>query len=253
MTNKLKYFIGNWKMFGDIRSYKIIHRIHRFCNRTKSLSKRNKIILCVPSTLIHFFSKKLKSKFIFIGAQNCHQYIDHGPYTGSLSATMLKKVGAKYVILGHSENRSEGETNDLIKMKVESALKNKMNVIFCFGETLEEKKKGKTFSIIKKQLISSIEKRFNKNKIIFAYEPVWSIGTGKIPKSEELRIIFKFLKIKIKKYLKTKKTPVVLYGGSVSEKNIKIFSSIDEIDGFLIGGASQSSKKFIDIIKNYYK
>ena len=91
------------------------------------------------------------------------------------------------------------------------------------------------------------------SNIIIAYEPVWSIGTGKIPKTLELKKIFKFIKIKFKKTFKTKKPPVVLYGGSVNPNNIRIFSSISDIDGFLIGGASQSSKKFIDILKNYYK
>ena len=100
---------------------------------------------------------------------------------------------------------------------------------------------------------SSIDKKYNLNKIIIAYEPIWSIGTGKIPKIQELKKIFIFIKNEFKKNFKTKKFPVVLYGGSVNHNNIKVFSSISEIDGFLIGGASQSSKKFIDIIKNYYK
>ena len=253
MTNKLKYFVGNWKMFGDFSSYKIIYMINRFLKQNKAISRRNKIILCVPSTLIDFFTKKLKSNLIAIGAQNCHHYKSFGPYTGSLSPLMLKKVGAKYIILGHSENRCDGETNQLIKMKIKSSLNQNMNVIFCIGETLKEKKKGKTFNIINKQLISSTEQNFDSKRIIFAYEPIWSIGTGKIPNPNELKKIFKFIKNKIKIRFKAKNSPIVLYGGSVNDKNIKIFSSISEIDGFLIGGASQSSKKFIDIIKNYYK
>ena len=102
-------------------------------------------------------------------------------------------------------------------------------------------------------MIGSIEKNFNVNKIIFAYEPIWSIGTNRIPKMNELKNTIKFIKNEFKKIFKRKKSPKVLYGGSVNGKNIRLFSSISEIDGFLIGGASQSSKKFIDIIKNYYK
>ena len=102
-------------------------------------------------------------------------------------------------------------------------------------------------------MISSITKKLNHNKIIIAYEPIWSIGTGKIPKVEDLKKTFKFITNEYKKIFKTKNYPVVLYGGSVNEKNIIKFRLINEIDGFLIGGASQSSKKFIDIIKNYYK
>ena len=253
MTNKLKYFIGNWKMFGDFGSLKIIYQIHRFCVRFKRRLKKNKIILCVPTTLIYYFNTKLKSKFISIGAQNCHSHKTYGPFTGSVSASMLKNAGAKYVILGHSENRTEGDTNRLIKKKIESALNQKLNIIFCIGETFEEKSDGKTLSILKSQIKGSIKKKYDFKKIIIAYEPVWSIGTGKIPKIQELKKTFKYIKSEFKKNFKTSAFPVVIYGGSVDGKNVYKFSSIPEIDGFLIGGASQSSKKFIDIIRNYYK
>ena len=134
-----------------------------------------------------------------------------------------------------------------------SALDKKLNVIFCVGETYKEKINGKTFSFLRRQITSSLERRVNINKIIIAYEPVWSIGTNKIPKINELINTIRFIKNECKKILKTKKVPKILYGGSVNPKNIGLFSSISDIDGFLIGGASQSSKKFIDIIRNYYK
>ena len=162
-------------------------------------------------------------------------------------------MGAKYIILGHSENRSEGENYKLIKKKIISATNQKLNVIFCIGENNNEKKKGKTFSILKKQIKKSLDKKLANSRIIIAYEPVWSIGTNKILKIDELRNTIKYIKKEFRKAFKTNKFPKVLYGGSVNPKNIKLFNSIKEIDGFLIGGASQSSKKFIDIIKNYYK
>ena len=252
MTNKLKYFIGNWKMFGNIPDLKKIYQIHRFCSTTKFKNK-TRVIFCIPNTLLSFFTKKLRSTYISIGAQNCHHHEGQGPFTGSVSASMLKKVGANYIILGHSENRAEGDTNKLILKKIESALKNNLKVIFCIGETLKEKKMGKTFSILKTQLKNSLEKKFNMNKIILAYEPVWAIGTNKIPQMRELAKTIKFIKSECIKIFKSKKFPKVLYGGSVNSKNIHLFSLISEIDGFLIGGASHSSKKFIDIIKNYYK
>ena len=252
MTNKLKYFIGNWKMFGDIRSLSIITRINSFC---QIFSKREKIktVICVPNTLIYPFSKKVKKQFIDLGAQNSHFNNDYGPYTGSVNASMLKKSGAKYVILGHSENRFEGESNKLIKIKIETALNNKLNVIFCIGETYKEKLKKKTFLTLKNQIKGSLDKRFDFKKIIIAYEPVWSIGTGRLPKSNDLIKIFSFIKKEFKSSFKTNLSPPVLYGGSINSKNISLFSSIVDLDGFLIGGASQSSKKFIDIMKNYYK
>ena len=120
------------------------------------------------------------------------------------------------------------------------------------NKLISEKKNNRTLSVLKKQLIKVLEKKFNKNNIIVAYEPIWSIGTGKIPKAKEL----KKTTIHIKKVLKNifkKNSPAVLYGGSVDGSNVEIFNQIKEIDGFLIGGASKSSKKFIDIIKNYYR
>ena len=252
MTNKLKYFIGNWKMFGDFSSFKIIYKINQYIYKEKNFNKK-KIVLCVPNTLIHFFQKKLKSKSIALGTQNCHYHETYGPFTGSVNASMLKKIGAEYIILGHSENRLEGETNQIIKKKIISALNQKLNVIFCIGETYKEKSKGKTFSILRKQIKSSLNKKFIKNKIILAYEPVWSIGTNKIPKKSELQNTIKFIKKDFRKIFKTNKSPKVLYGGSVNHQSIGLLSSISEIDGFLIGSASQSAKKFIDIVKNYYK
>ena len=127
-----------------------------------------------------------------------------------------------------------------------------MKVVFCIGENKTEKKNKKTLSVLKRQLTKVLEKKFNKNNIIVAYEPIWSIGTGKIPTVDEL----KKTTIHIKKVLKgifKKNSPAVLYGGSVDGSNVEMFKEIKEIDGFLVGGASKTSKKFIDIIKNYYR
>ena len=115
-----------------------------------------------------------------------------------------------------------------------------------------KKKNKKTFKVLKKQIIDVLEKKFNKNNIIVAYEPIWSIGTGKIPTKNELEETIIYIK-KILNQIYRKKSPAVLYGGSVDGNSVKIFKDIKEIDGFLIGGASKSSKKFIDIIKNYYR
>ena len=158
---------------------------------------------------------------------------------------MLKNIGAKYVIIGHSENRQAGETDKLINLKIKSALKSGLNVIFCIGETLKAKRKKITKSVLNKQIKAGLKNIKNNKKIIIAYEPVWSIGTGIIPKSDDLFKTISFIK-------KEKKNYKVLYGGSVNPKNINQLKSINNIDGYLIGGASQDPKKFIDIIKKTY-
>ena len=190
-------------------------------------------------------SKKLKKSNIEVGAQNCHEHESYGAFTGSVNSIMLKNVGAKYVIIGHSENRQAGETDRLINLKVKSALKSGLKVIFCIGETSKQKKTRRTNQVLNKQIKLGLNKINNYKKILIAYEPVWSIGTGLIPKSNELFQTINSIK-KIKKNFK------VLYGGSVNSKNIGELKSINNIDGFLIGGASQDPNKFIDIIKKTY-
>jgi triosephosphate isomerase (TIM) len=251
MTNKLKYFIGNWKMFGGINDFKIISKINQFSQKSKNTLKKKKIVLCVPSTLICDFNTKLVSKFISLGAQNCHYSKTYGPHTGSVSSSMLRKVGSEYIILGHSESRAEGDTNQLIKSKIDSALNSGLKIIFCIGENKNEKKNKRTLNVLNKQLTKVLEKKFNQKNIIVAYEPIWSIGTGKLPTREELKLITIYIKGVLSKIFK-KNIPPVLYGGSVDNTSISFFKDIGTIDGFLIGGASQSSKKFIDIVRNYY-
>tara|TARA_Y100000748_G_scaffold272066_1_gene245762 strand:+ start:394 stop:972 length:579 start_codon:yes stop_codon:yes gene_type:complete len=190
-------------------------------------------------------SKKLKNSKIIVGAQNCHENENFGAFTGGINASMLKSVGAKYVIIGHSENREAGETNNLINRKIRSALNSGLKVIFCIGETLKEKRKKITKQVLNKQIKLGLNKIKNKKDVLIAYEPVWSIGTGLIPKPNDLFNTINFIKQINKKFK-------VLYGGSVNPKNIKKLKLINNIDGFLIGGASQNPNKFIDIIKKTY-
>ena len=247
----MKYFIGNWKMFGVPKSINIIKKINFFHLKDKN-RKKYRIIITPPYILLETFSKYFKNKKILIGSQNCYQKDHFSSNTAAISPYMLKSVGAKCTLVGHSDNRSEGDTNQMLKNKVNFALKNNLKVVFCVGENKIEKKNKKTFSVLKKQIIKVLEKKFNKNSILVAYEPIWSIGTGKIPTKNELAETIIYIK-KILKQIYKKKNPAVLYGGSVDGKNVESFKKIKEIDGFLIGGASKSSKKFIDIIKNYYR
>ena len=238
------YFIANWKMFGGLKSLNSLHKVKKFFNSFKK-NKSIKIVYCPPNTLIRPMTKILKNSHIEVGAQNCHAHKTYGPFTGSVNSSMLKNVGAKYVIIGHSENRQDGESDKLINLKIKSALKAGLKVIFCIGETLKEKRKKITKKVLNQQIVSGLKKIKKSKNILIAYEPVWAIGTGIIPKQKELFDTIAFIKKKIKN-LK------VLYGGSVNSNNINQLKSIENIDGFLIGGASQNPKKFIDIVKKTF-
>ena len=231
-------------MFGGLNSLNSLHKVIKFFKTFKK-NKFTKIIYCPPSTLIRPMSKRLKNSRIEVGAQNCHEQDYYGAFTGSINSIMLKSVGAKYIIVGHSENRQSGDTNKLVNLKIKSALKSGLKVIFCIGETLQEKKKKITKQTLNKQIKLGLKNIKNKKNIIIAYEPVWSIGTGMIPKSNELFETINFIKQKIR-------NNKVLYGGSVNPKNTDELKSINNIDGYLIGGASQDPNKFIDIIKKTY-
>ena len=247
----MRYFIGNWKMFGVPKSIGILNKINSYYSKDKNRNKY-RVIMTPPYTLIESYSKYFKNKKISIGAQNCYQKEQFSSNTAAVSPYMLKCVGAKYTLVGHSDNRGEGDTDTMLKDKVRYALKNNLKVVFCIGENKTEKKNKKTLSVLKRQLTKVLEKKFNKNNIIVAYEPIWSIGTGKIPAADELKKTTIHIKKILKKIFK-KNSPAVLYGGSVDGSNVEMFKEIREIDGFLVGGASKTSKKFIDIIKNYYR
>ena len=239
------YFIANWKMFGDIKSLKSLNKVIKF-SKSNEINK-GRLIYCPPYTLIRSFLKKFKNCQIDIGGQNCHESESYGAHTGFINSHMLKNVGANYVIIGHSENREKSENNKLINLKIKSALKAKLKVIFCIGETLSEKQKKQTQLILSKQIKVGLDKIKVKSNIFIAYEPIWAIGTGNVPKSKDLLKTIEFIKSKFKG-----KIPKVLYGGSVNPQNIKNLKEINNIDGFLIGGASQNPKKFIDIVKKTY-
>jgi len=245
MTNKYMYFIANWKMFGALKTLNSLKKVISYSNNNKK-NKFN-IIYCPPTTLIRPLFKKLKKSSIDVGAQNCHESKSYASLTGQINSGMLKDVGAKYVILGHSENRQTGEDNILINKKIKSSLKSGLKVILCIGETLKEKKNNKTNKVLNSQIKDCLSGIKNYSNVIIAYEPVWAIGTGKIPKLDDLKNNILYIKKKFKK-----KSIKVLYGGSVNGKNINDLKKISLIDGFLIGGESRDPNKFIDIIKKTY-
>ena len=237
------YFIANWKMFGNLKTLNSINKVISFTKKNKK--NKFKLIYCPPASLLFPLSKKLQATSIDVGGQNCHESHNFGANTGHINSKMLKDVGAKYVILGHSDNRQLGESDKLINLKIQSSIKSGLKVVFCIGETLKQKKKKVTKKVLSTQISKGLKKIRNKKNIIIAYEPVWSIGSGMILTKYELYEIIKYIKNKVRGVK-------VLYGGSVNSKNIKNLKKVNNVDGFLIGGASQVSKNFIDIIKKTY-
>ena len=242
------YFIANWKMYGNLSSINTVKNVINLSKKTKF--KKIKIIYCPPYTLLRPLIKKLRKSKIQVGAQNCHTDNEFGAYTGSVNAKMIKSVGGKFVIIGHSENRLEGDSNKKINLKIKSSLKENLKIIFCIGESFDDRNNDRTHEVIQTQLTRGLAdlQDTQLSQLVLAYEPIWAIGTGIIPKSNDLDKQVKTIKKILNKRFKSK-NPKVLYGGSVNSKNIKDLRQIRSIDGFLIGGASQNSKNLIDIIK----
>ena len=218
---------------------------------TKILKKKtHSDIIILPSLQSIFYIKhKLKNNSINIGAQNCSQY-SIGAYTGDVSAAMIKELGCKYVLLGHSERRSlYKEDKKELSLKVTNAIKNNLKIIFCVGESLSDYKKRNTKKIITMQLTGMFNKKVNFRNVVIAYEPVWSIGTNKTPSLEEIELVHSH----IKNFFKIKygvKNICVIYGGSVNLKNSKEIFSTNNVDGGLIGGASLKANEFKKIYDN---
>jgi len=234
MENKL--IVGNIKMnmrFGEIPNY-----ISYFRN-----IKNNNLIICPSFIYIPYF---LNYNF-HVGSQNvCIE--EDGGYTGEISANQLHSIGVKYTIIGHSERRIKLKETDVeINKKIKSSLKSNLKVILCVGETQEEKEQLKKDIVLKRQIRNALFGIDDISNIIIAYEPVWSVGTNKLPDNTEL--IKSVLYIKDLVYSMYKKNIKVIYGGSINEKNIENLNSIKELDGFLIGSASINPSRFIEIIE----
>ena len=237
------YIIANWKMNGSEKSISLVKSIQ------KHLLKKKKsfpiIVICPPFTSLSRLIKQSKNSIKF-GAQDVH-YSDSGAFTGSISAPMLKELGVKYVIIGHSERRQYQKESILeLSKKINSSLSKNLKVIFCIGEKLEEIKNRS--AVLKKQLTSLPSKFLSKN-IIIAYEPVWAIGTGKTPTVNEINNIhISIRKMLHRKVGKEALSISILYGGSVNSNNSQEILNLSDVDGALVGGASLKSKEFCKII-----
>ncbi|MEO0131401.1 MAG: triose-phosphate isomerase [candidate division WOR-3 bacterium] len=238
---------ANWKMNKTPQESK------EFVEKLKPLltsEPKNEVVICAPFTSLSVLKEVLVNVPIKLGAQNMHWELS-GAYTGEISGRFLKELGCEYVILGHSERRSYfGETDEIINKKLKTALSLGLRPILCVGELLKEREAGQTFEIIEKQLDNCLKEIKIISELVIAYEPVWAIGTGKSASPVEADEVHKF----IRKYLVARYGPGlsinsrIIYGGSVSPKNIGELLAGEEIDGVLVGNASLEPESFLALI-----
>lgn len=245
-----KVIAGNWKM--NMLPNETIEYIEKFEKLVKDT--QNEVILCVPYTDLFYALLSAQNTNIKIGAQNMH-FAENGAYTGEVSGKMLKSIGVKYVIIGHSERRQYfNETDETVNKKIKAAFENELKPIVCVGETLEQREAGKTAEIITTQTKLALDGLSNeqvKNTII-AYEPIWAIGTGKTATSEDANNSIKEIRKEIEKiYGKDIAECVIIqYGGSVKSSNAKELFETSDIDGGLVGGASLKPDEFAKIVNS---
>lgn len=239
---------GNWKM-------------HKTNNEAEELAfeiknalvdvRKVEIALCPPFTALERVSKVISGTQIALGAQNMF-WEDEGAFTGEISPKMLLALGCKYVILGHSERRKYfKETDEEIRRKLFKAVDVGLVPILCVGETLEERKNGKTWNVVEKQLVSVVSGFPSQKELVVAYEPVWAIGTGIPATGEDALEVITGIRRKLSDLLggEFSSATRILYGGSVKPENIMEFMRYEDIDGALVGGASINAESFIGIVK----
>ncbi len=235
-----KYIAANWKMnndFSDIEGYV------DYLN--ENLDNKNNVVVCVPHVMLKTFADKAEG-IVDCGAENCY-YAEKGAYTGETSAKMVKSAGAKYVIIGHSERRQIfGETNEMVSKKIDAALAAGLKVIFCIGETLEQKPEFET--ILKTQIVEGLAGISDFSNIIVAYEPVWAIGTGVVATIEDIEKVHAYVKSVLKDNFNVDLP--ILYGGSVKPENSAEILALADVGGVLVGGACLKADSFAQIAKS---
>ncbi len=240
---------GNWKM------NKTASETKKFAEELKAVMPRAKwcdVVVCVPAVNIQAAIKAFKDLRISVGAQNVF-YEKEGAYTGEVSAQMLKDLGVKYVIIGHSERRQYfGETDVTVNKKVLAALEAGLHPIICVGESLEQRELGVTMEVIALQVKSALAgvPADKLRKCVIAYEPIWAIGTGKTATSEQAAEICTFIRTTIRHLYGARiaRSVTIQYGGSMKPENAFELLAQPDIDGGLIGGASLVAKDFVEIV-----
>ena len=246
---------ANWKMNGTYQQAEKL--LEDILNRSSGLKENQQVLFAVPFPYLIMANSRIAAEQNFsVAAQNC-SHEKSGAFTGEVSAEMLHSIGVRYCIVGHSERRQYfGETDQQLAQKVDQCLANNIIPVFCCGETIEVREKGKQNELVEQQLKNAL---FHLDatvleKIIIAYEPVWAIGTGKTATAEQAQEMHAYLRLVIsKKYGATAEKIPILYGGSVKPSNAQELFSQSDIDGGLVGGASLVAEDFIQIVEGLEK
>jgi triosephosphate isomerase len=247
---RLPFMAGNWKMNKTVReAIDLVRELKTALSGAKGVE----VAVAPPFTALFAVHQEIEGSPIGLAAQNLY-WEEKGAFTGEISPIMVKEVGCHYVIIGHSERRQFfGETNETVNRRIKAALTASLKVIFCIGETLQEREGEKTFSVIEKQIEGGLKGLGHKEirNMVIAYEPVWAIGTGKTATPEQAEDVHEFIRRKLEKLYSREVSEEIRiqYGGSVTPENVRGLMDQPNIDGALVGGASLKADSFSKIVR----
>jgi triosephosphate isomerase len=249
---RTKLVIGNWKLNGNFAfNEQLLRELSAGIKDSSIEDQARQMVVCPPAVYLQHCSGLLASAHIHLGAQDVSDEIS-GAFTGEISGMMLKELGCRYVLVGHSERRARhAESNELVAKKAFVALDAGLSPVVCLGETQAERDHGLTEKILSAQLQAVIDLLQEKMaRVVLAYEPIWAIGTGLTATPEQAQEVHRFLRLSLAKFDPEVASKVlILYGGSVKADNAKSLFEMADIDGALVGGASLKADEFLNIYK----
>ncbi|ODT80348.1 MAG: triose-phosphate isomerase [Pelagibacterium sp. SCN 64-44] len=247
MTTISPLIAGNWKMNGLTHSLDELNELARLL--TTGAAPRAVVVVCPPATLLSAVAAQGASSGILAGGQDCHAEAS-GAHTGDIAASMLADAGAQFVIVGHSERRTDhGETDDVVRTKAEAAIGAGLKPIICVGETEAQRDAGNAEAVVAGQIAAAIPDAAEQHEVVVAYEPVWAIGTGRTPTLEEIAAMHGSIRAGlVQRFGERGESIRILYGGSMKPQNAREILAVENVNGGLVGGASLLAKDFYTII-----
>ncbi len=238
---------GNWKMHKTLADARAL--IGSICEGGGSIEGVD-VLVCPPAQLLFPMAKAVAGTSIMMGAQTAHEALE-GAFTGEISVPMIKDTGCTHIIVGHSERRHVfGETGEQLAKKVSAVMEHGLTVVYCVGETIEQREAGQTNDVVQRQLSDAIHAGIPADRLLVAYEPVWAIGTGETATPEQAQNVHQFIRSKLAEIYDQPRSESIrlLYGGSVKPGNARDLMAQPDIDGALVGGACLVAEDFLAII-----